>query len=297
MQRIMNQLPPHHLGLAMTVTGVLVLTPDALLLRLLEVGHWTTLFWRSFLAGSCLLAINWLQQRQNPLQAAASLGPGGYFCVLTFAASNACFVLSITHTAAANTLVILAAMPFIAALMTVFVLRRHLPARTWAAIFLAVAGIIIVFWGRLAADGLFGDVMALCCAFFMAGTLAAVNANPRINTISAVGFGALLSATFALFIGAAPGSPGAGDFLWLAVNGLFVVPVAMALITLGPKFISAPEVSLIMLLETVLGPLWVWLVLAEEPPGQTFIGGSVVILAVIGHAWLGFRRTPGKVPT
>jgi drug/metabolite transporter (DMT)-like permease len=65
----------------------------------------------------------------------------------------------------------------------------------------------------------------------------------------------------------------------------------MALITHGPKFISAAEVSLIMLLETVLGPLWVWLVLAEQPGQQTFMGGGLVITAIVVNSWLGFRAS------
>ena len=93
-------------------------------------------------------------------------------------------------------------------------------------------------------------------------------------------------------MGAAPTAPPAADFVWLALNGVIVVPIAMGLITYGPKLISVPEVSLIMLLEAVLGPLWVWLVLAETPAGQTFAGGAIVITAVLVNAWLGLRADP-----
>ncbi len=90
-------------------------------------------------------------------------------------------------------------------------------------------------------------------------------------------------------MGAEPGLPSRSDFAYLVLNGAFVLPIAMGLITYGPKLISAPEVSLILLLETVLGPLWVWLALGEEPPGQTFAGGGLVVAAILVNAWLGFR--------
>jgi drug/metabolite transporter (DMT)-like permease len=79
------------------------------------------------------------------------------------------------------------------------------------------------------------------------------------------------------------------DFIFLVLNGGIIIPIALGLIAYGPKLISAPEVSLIMLLETVLGPFWVWLVLSEKPLQQTFIGGGFVVTAILVNAWLGFR--------
>ena len=79
------------------------------------------------------------------------------------------------------------------------------------------------------------------------------------------------------------------DFFFLALNGGIVIPIALGLIAYGPKLISAPEVSLIMLLETVLGPFWVWLVLSERPLPQTLIGGGLVVTAILVNTWLGFR--------
>ncbi len=305
----MNQLNSHQRGLLMTAFGVLVLTPDALLLRLIETDHWTLVFWRSFFMACSLLTLNAILERRSLHKAIADLfrrglngglhgGPfgglfgglnGGWFCALLFAGSNICFVLSITHTAVANTLVILASMPFIAALLTVFLMRKSLPFRTWATIVLAMVGIVIVFWGRFGDGNSFGDAMAALCAMFMAGTLVSIAHNPRINSLAAIGLASLIAALFALFMGAEPGLPSQSDFAYLVLNGAVVLPIAMGLITNGPKLISAPEVSLILLLETVLGPLWVWLALGEEPPGQTFAGGGLVVAAILVNAWLGFR--------
>ena len=95
-------------------------------------------------------------------------------------------------------------------------------------------------------------------------------------------------------MGADPIAPNAQDFTYLALNGAIIMAMAMALITYGPKLISAPEVSLIMLLETVLGPLWVWWILSEQPPLQTFVGGGLVITAVLINAWVGFRSSGSR---
>jgi drug/metabolite transporter (DMT)-like permease len=128
----------------------------------------------------------------------------------------------------------------------------------------------------------------------MAVTLVNISVNPKINSLAAVGFGSFLAALFALIMGADPALPSPGNIVFLALNGIIIIPIAMALITYGPKLISAPEVSLIMLLETVLGPVWVWLVLSEQPLRQTFIGGALVVTAIVVNAWLGFRSKRPK---
>ena len=91
-------------------------------------------------------------------------------------------------------------------------------------------------------------------------------------------------------------APSTGDFVYLFVNGGIIIPIALGLIAYGPKLISAPEVSLIMLLETVLGPYWVWLVLRERLPLQTFVGGALVVTAILVNAWLGYKSERSTAP-
>ena len=285
----MKSLSSHQRGLLMTVVGVIVLSPDALLLRLIDADHWTLMFWRSLFAAVSFFALNAVLERRSPMKTLRDLFKNGWSCALFFAGSNTCFIFSVTHTAAANTLVILAAMPFIAAILTVVLIRQNLPFRTWATILVAMLGIVVVFWGRFGDGNMLGDVAALLCALFMAAMLVTLNIKPNINSFAAIGLGSLFSALIALCMGASPDIATSGDFFYLVLNGGIVIPIAMGLITYGPKYISAPEVSLIMLLETILGPIWVWLVLKEQPPLQTFAGGSLVIVAILANAWLGFR--------
>jgi len=118
----MSQLSAHQRGVLMTVIGVLVLTPDALIVRLIETDHWTLLFWRSLFAAISLFVLNSFMEKSSPIKAIGGLFKNGLLCALLFAGSNVCFVISITHTAVANTLVILASMLFIAAVLSVILL-------------------------------------------------------------------------------------------------------------------------------------------------------------------------------
>jgi len=292
----MTNLKPHQRGLLMTIVGVLVLTPDALLIRLVEADHWTIMFWRSLYSTIALFALCSIIARKSPITIFRELLKNGLFCAGLFVFSNACFILSITHTSVANTLVILAAMPFIAAVLGMIFMRKALPMRTWITIAIAMAGILIVFWGRFGGGDLFGDIMGLCAAFFMASTLVALSYNPKINSIAAIAAGAAMACLFALLMGAEPGTASVADHGYLLLDGAIVVPIAFGLITFGPKFISAAEVSLIMLMETVLGPLWVWMFLNEAPPLQTFYGGVLVIAAILINAALGYRAEAAGKP-
>lgn len=287
----MTNLKSHQRGLLMTLVGVLVLTPDALLIRLAETDHWTIMFWRSFYSAILMFGLSSIIARKSPVKLVKDLWQNGMLCAVLFVFSNACFILSVTHTSVANTLVILASMPFIAAVLGVVLMRKNLPLRTWLTIVIAMSGIVIVFWGRFGGGNLFGDLMGLGGAFFMASTLVAVSYNPKINSLAAIAAGAAMACLFALAMGAEPLSATKLDHFVLFLDGGVILPIAFGLITYGPKLISAAEVSLIMLLETVLGPVWVWWLLGETPPTQTFFGGLLVIGAVLINAALGFRSS------
>ena len=93
---------------------------------------------------------------------------------------------------------------------------------------------------------------------------------------------------------AAPAAVTGTDLVLLAVMGLIVLPVSFGAVTLGPRYIPAPEVSLLFLLETVLGPLWVWLVLSEDPGPRALLGGAVVVGTLLVHSAVALRREPGR---
>lgn len=286
----MNKLTSRQRGLIITFLGVLIITPDALLLRLVEADHWTTMFWRGLFSVISLLAMNMILEKKSPLKSITSLPKAGFFCGLFFAISNICFVISITHTNAANTLVILASMPFIAAVLSVLVFRKNLPVKTWLSIAVAMTGIAIVFWGRIGGGNTFGDVFAFGSALSLASTLVILSIQSRVNSVVAIAVGSAVSSLVGLGMGGIPEMISLSDLGFLLLNGGIVIPLAMGMITYGPKLISASEVSILMLLETILGPVWVWLVLNEQPHHQTFYGGVLVVAAVLYSAYLSFQK-------
>ena len=276
-------LAAHTRGLLMTGTGVLVLTPDTLLLRLAELDVWTATFWRGVAMGLALMLGIAIAYRRATIRVFLAIGWAGLSVALLFGANGILFVVAVSNTGVANTLVIYATAPVIAALLSWIFLRERVSLELWLVIFLSFAGITIVMWDGVGRGTLLGDIAAVFVSITLAGMFVVLRAAREVNLIPATALGSLGSGLVVLGV-AAPFDVAWGSAGYIAVMGLFVLPVSFALITLGPRYLPAPEVGLLMLLETVLGTLWVWLVLSEEPPLLTLVGGAVVLATLAGHS-------------
>lgn len=280
-------------GIALAVAGVIALSPDALLIRLIDSDPATLLFWRCLLQGATLWAALALVYRGRLPATVRAMGRAGAGAALVFATTMTLFVSSITLTSAANTLFILATAPLFAALISWLVLGERVAVRTWAAIAMALVGIAIIFVGGLGGGTLIGDALGLGAALSLASQLSIVRRVRDTNLVPALAAGTLIVAGLSLFL-AEPLAPDASDALWLFLLGVVVLPVAFGLLTLAPRHIPSPEVSLIMQLEALLGPLWVWLGVGEVPPFATFIGGAIVLTTLVVHSALNIRAHHGR---
>ncbi len=286
----------HLQGLLLTGFGVLVLSPDALLLRLLAADHWTIVFWRGVLLFVALALVMTLVRRGRPVAAFTAVGRWGLVSSVFYGTASAMFVYAITHTAVANTLVIIAGTPLLAAIMSRVLLNERVAPETWFATAVVIAGIGLVVGEGLQRGTWDGDLAAFAVAFLQAGNFTLLRHRKHINMVPATALGGLWSGLGVLLLGLAePFAMPAGDVPVMALLGLVVIPVAFGLITTGPRFITAPEVGLLMLLETVLGPLWVWLALGERAGGQALIGG-VLVVATLGIYFAVRLRRQGVRP-
>ena len=273
-------------GTLLMVLAVLVLSPDALLISLVSTDPWTLVFWRGFLTACTLMVALFLSHGRETLVEVSRMGRTGILAGFFFGVSTISFVWSVRLTAAANTLVIIAAMPLFAAILTGIFLSERVPGRTWIAVTVGFAGIVAIFSGSLNKGSIFGDLLALLTAILMAANFVIIRSRKEISMIPAVVLSGLMTTLFTLFINK-PLTVDRVDIIMLAVMGSVVLPIPLTLMTVAPKLIPAAEVSLIMLLETFLGPLWVWLALAERPARETFLGGGLLVTTLIVHALTG----------
>jgi drug/metabolite transporter (DMT)-like permease len=280
----------HARGLALAVTGILILTPDSLLIRLITVDHWSLLFWRGLMTFVTLTLWQFYNHRRGTLARFQAIGVAGLMVALLIALNTSLFVISIRHTAVANTLVLLSAAPLFAAVFSSLFLREHAPLRTWIATVIGIACIALIMAENRAAANLIGDGAALAMTITMAAILTLLRSMRSDNAVPIVALSGLLLALAMLFP-SQPFSLSDRDWFYMSLLGLVVIPVSFALVLTAPRYLPAPEVGLIFLLETILGPFLVWLVLGEEPPVATLIGGVVLIITLAGHAVLSLRKS------
>lgn len=209
--------------------------------------------------------------------------------MILFGIDTALFVFSVSNTTVANTVVILSSSPFFAALFSMVFLHERVRPATWLAITVAASGVVVVFAGGARIGSSLGDALALLLAVLMGAVLTVLRRFPDIGRVPVVcGSGAVAGLIAWPF--AAPLSLGPQSWAALGVMGLLQMPLAMVLISTATRYLPSPEVSLFLLIETVLGPVWVWLAIGEQPPSLTVYGGAAVLAAVAGHSWHSLRR-------
>jgi drug/metabolite transporter (DMT)-like permease len=281
-------------GLAFAFAGILFLSPESLLIRLVGVDRWTLLFWRgALMCIGLLVASSVLAGTPRVIR---RIGRPGLLVAVLFGMQTVLFIVSITNTAVANTLVAVSAAPLFAAVYGWIFFRQPISRRLLGVIVVAIAGIAVMVSGSLGGGTLLGDLAGLGAAAGLGGSFVVIGRNQDRSMVPAMGLGGLLAALVAL-PWADPMSATAADFRYLAISGFLVLPLGFGLLAVAPRYIPGAEVALITLLETVLGPFWVWLALGEVPTKAALVGGLIVIGALAFNSIAMLRASPPPAAT
>lgn len=281
-------MSPYALGLVIVGTGVLLISPDSAVIRLIDLDPWSVIFWRSLGSAISLGLFALLRHRRDLSTYARGLWPIGLALVPLFAAGQIGFVGGVSLTAPAIALVLVGATPFFTAIVAWFLIGERTSRVTQIAIAVGFGGVAITLIG-----GHGGEVTWLGNLFALSVPIALAFAFTLVRRVESPDVWALFAIAHALAaLGVwlvVPISAPANwqDGLLLALNGMVVSAGAMAMITLGLRYLPAAEVSLLMTGETVLGPLLVWWWVGIAPGWNAWIGGGLVIAALVGNA--GFR--------
>lgn len=247
--------------------------------RQLTLDTATQVFGRAIFAALALLAFVAVVERGGVARAFRSVGLAGVavaFCVATAAGS---FISALNYTSVARVLFILAVSPVFAALLARVTLGERISRRTAWTMALAMVGVAVML-GAPGEGDFAGDGLAFLAALSFAVMVVITRWRHDVSMAPATCLSQLiLVVAFLPF--ASPGEIAAADLGWLATLGVGQIGLGFALLTVGARLIPAAQVGLITLLEVVLGPLWVWLALDEEPSTLTLVGGAIVIAAIV----------------
>ena len=281
-------------GIIITVSGVLFLIPDSLLVRLITATPLAICFWRGLLGGSLLLIIYLIYGLLSKDNKRLDFTLKEILIILCIALSTICFVLSVNYTTVANTLFLLSTAPFFSIFLSYFLLGEKIRLKDLCASLIALIGVFIISLGSQVSNNTLatslGDLFGIGIAIFTALvlTLARHGSSKLVIRSNAIGMYAV-----ALFV-----LPFVKNFsveqetiLYLLILCLICVPIGSLLILTGPKYISASEVSLIILLQVIIAPILAWLILKEYPGLSSLVGGIFVISALLIVNLKGFSRS------
>lgn len=263
-----------------------------ILQRELSVGVWTQLAGRAFFAVLGLLAYIAVAERGSLVRAFGAIGRGGLAIPGLMAVASGSFIVALNHATVANILFMQALAPLLAALLGMLVGERA-GGRTWLAMAVAIAGVAVMVGGPTRPNALSLGVSFLMTTSF-AGTLVITRHQRHVSMAPAT----CLSQVLVLVVAAPfahPGSAGPRDVALMVALGVGQIGLGLVFLTIGGRLIPAAEVALITLLEVVLGPLWVWAFLSEQPGVATLVGGAIVLGAVAIQAGAG-EEEPQPVP-
>jgi len=276
-------------GSLLAFVAVFLITPDSLLIRLSNIETWGMLFYRGAIPFFVVLTGTLLFYNKNFIKKLLGIGYPGIFYVFSFSACNITFIISIQNTNVANTLVMIALAPMLSAILGAIFLKESPDRKTLIAILVTFAACVYIFYDSLKLGNFFGDFFGLVTAFGLAcnATLARY-AKDRDLVPSAV-IGKLCVALFALFFVDSFELIG-NDIIFIPLMCVMCVAIPFVLVTIAPRFITAAEVNLFFLLETILGPIWVWFIIKEQPSIETIIGGIIIIITIAIHSILSLKK-------
>ena len=277
-------------GTLIAFIAIMFITPDSLFIRLANLDSWNLIFYRGFIPFVVVFLGLLIIYKTQLLKEIINNGWHGFFYACTFTVTNIFFVISIENTNVANTLIMIALAPMLSAIISFFFLKENPDKKTWTAIVITTLSVVYIFYDSLETGDFLGNFFGLICALGLSIGAVIIRSAKKISLVPSAMIGKLMVTLIALLF--------ANQFK-LVNNDVVIIPlmcvmwvaIPFVLVTLAPRYITAAEVNLFFLLETILGPLWVWLIIKEQPSFETIIGGSIIIVTIVTHSILALKKT------
>ena len=286
----MKNLTDQQKGSLMAFVAVMFITPDSLFIRLSNVDTWGLVFYRGIIPFFTVFLGMLIIYKLSFFKILFSSGYHGIIYIGTFSITNITFVVSIQNTNVANTLLMIATAPMLSAILGAIFLKEPPDKKTWLSIIITFLSVTYIFFDSLKLGNFYGDILGFITALGLAVGAVVIRSAKSKNLVPAAVVGKFFVAIFALFF-IESFVLIEKDLLIVPVMCILCVAIPFVLVTIAPRFIPAAEVNLFFLLETIIGPIWVWLVIKEQPSIETLQGGIVIITTIAIHSFLKLKNS------
>ena len=277
-------------GSLLAFIAVMLITPDSIFIRLSNIETWGMLFYRGAIPFVVVLIGLIFFYKNNLLKALVGIGYPGIFYVISFSICNITFIISIQNTNVANTLVMIAMAPMLSAILGSIFLKEIPDSKTWIAIIITLIAVSYIFHDSIEMGNFYGDLFGLITAFGLACNAVIARFAKNRDLVPSAVIGKLCVAIFAFFFVDTFSLVGT-DLIFIPLMCVMCVAIPFVLVTIAPRFIPAEEVNLFFLLETIIGPFWVWLIINEQPSIETIQGGIIILLTIAIHSFLKLKQS------
>ena len=286
----MKNLSNQKKGSFLAFVAVMLITPDSIFIRLSNIETWGMLFYRGAIPFLFVLIGLIFFYKKNLFKALIAIGYPGIFYVFSFSICNITFIISIQNTNVANTLVMIAMAPMLSAILGSIFLKEIPDNKTWIAIIITLISVTYIFHDSIEMGNFYGDLFGIITAFGLACNAVIARYAKNRDLVPSAVIGKLCVAIFALFF-VESFTLVEKDIIIVPLMCIMCVAIPFVLVTIAPRFIPAEEVNLFFLLETIIGPFWVWLIIKEQPSIETIQGGTIIILTIAIHSFLKLKKS------
>ena len=285
----------YRLALLLVIASSVANSGSGLIVRSIDSADaWQVIFWRSCFLTISLVAVFSVQSRGRVRASLRELRPWALLGSVAIAAVNICFILSLTLTTVANTMFVLSAAPLFTALLGWIVLGETVRRGVWIAMGVALAGMVVMLWDGLGAGTLVGNALAVMAAFSFGTFVVVLRKGRGANMMPVAILGTVLGGVYAGFMCGWALSISWHDIALLFLWGTLISGTVHSIFTWGSRHVPGAELTLLILIEFILAPMWVWLVIDERPSVATLIGGALVMASVASRAIASFREQPRR---
>ncbi len=277
-------------GVALVIIGSIFLSLSGILLRNVEsASGWQILFYRGFAFSAMLFVLLTIRYKRDTFAAFKKIGRQGIWAATVFGLGSICYVFAILNTTVANALFIIGSSPLLAALVGWLVLGERTSRFGIIAMFVSLCGIGFMFADGLLEGRWLGNVAALLVVASFVIYLIIVRSCRQTDMLPATCLGGLVISGVAVFFvkGFAISQQ---DFIIAMLMGCVQLGIGFLCFTIAARFILASEVALFALTESILGPIWVWFGVGEQPSLLTLLGSGIVLISVGTYCIVGIRR-------
>jgi drug/metabolite transporter (DMT)-like permease len=266
----------HLKAILITSLGVLLMSLESLLIKLTSIEALTFSFYVGVFMFFSINLILFTTKKEKILTIYKEGIKPIIICGVLFGLSNIFFINAIKTTTVANTVMIFASAPLFSALFTYLLYKEKSKKNIYITSFFILIGLFVIFSSDLGGGNLIGNIYALICVILFALSFVILAKYKETNRFAITAF-AGLSTTVISFIFINSFDIDTKTLMILLLAGILISPMSRILMGIGTKSLPASEVSILMIIETIMAPIWVWIVLNEVPSNNTFIGGTIIL--------------------